>query len=179
MEKQVLHSLFWRGTLEKHLPRLDPGEAWLLQEGLQGPTVCGIHNLFNSYFWGCFLETIGYTTLHEVEVMKTQLSSSSVKEIWKKGENNAISLQLLLCRGNSSFHKNTACYYPAVFLGCKGGYLLWSSHVRTTIVLSGRSWSGGIWADTLGGGLKTVWKMYFIKYEYMLLFENKYFWEIL
>lgn len=85
MEKQVLHSLFWRGTLEKHLPRLDPGEAWLLQEGLQGPTVCGIHNLFNSYFWGCFLETTGYTTLHEVEVMKTQLSSSSVKEIWKKG----------------------------------------------------------------------------------------------
>lgn len=88
-----------RGTLEKHLPRLDPGEAWLLQEGLQGPTVCGVHNLFNSYFWGCFLETTGYITLHEVEVIKTQLSSSSVKEIWKKGENNAISLQLLLCQG--------------------------------------------------------------------------------
>lgn len=39
-----------KGTSEKHLPRLDPGEAWLLQEGLQVPTVCGIHNLFNSYF---------------------------------------------------------------------------------------------------------------------------------
>lgn len=169
-----------RGTLEKHLPRLDPGEAWLLQEGLQGPTVCGVHNLFNSYFWGCFLETTGYITLHEVEVMKTQLSSSSVKKIWKKRRKQCHFLTIITLSGeNSSFHKNTACYCPAVFLGCKGGYLLWSSHMRTTIVLSGRSWSEGIWADTLGGGLKMVWKMYFTKYEYMLLFENKYFWEIL
>lgn len=113
-----------------------------------------------------------YNRLHKVEVMKTQLSSSSVKEIWKKGENNAISLQLLLCQGKIALFIRilpaTAQQFSwaAKVVTCSG-QVTWFGHVRTTIMLSGRSWSGGIWADPLRGGLPTVRKMYFMKYEYI------------